>query len=211
VPNRILDPMKIKCRPDDFSVEELPLVSPGSTGRYAFYRLTKRNMGTIEAVEAIARRWNLPSRRVSYAGLKDRHAATTQYVSIAHGPRQGARGPNFELEPLGYLPHPYGPKHFRGNRFAIVLRDLSHNQLEVASSEMAAVVTGGFPNYFDDQRFGSLGASGEFIGHAWLLGQHERALRLALAEPNLSDRAGEKARKSILRQTWGIDPLRAAS
>ena len=102
--------MKLKCQPEDFRVEELPLVSPDGPGRYTFYRLAKRDVGTIEAVEAICRRWNLAARRVSYAGLKDRHAATTQYLTIADGPPQSASGPNFELEPVGRLSHPYGPQ-----------------------------------------------------------------------------------------------------
>ena len=79
-------PMKLKCQPEDFRVEELPLVSPAGAGRYTFYRLTKRNIGTIEAIEAICRRWNLAGRRVSYGGLKDRHAVTIQYLTIADGP-----------------------------------------------------------------------------------------------------------------------------
>ena len=78
--------MKLKCRPEDFRVEELTAAKPGGSGRYTFYRLTKRDLGTIEAVEAIRRRWNLSGRQVSYAGLKDRHASTIQYLSIADGP-----------------------------------------------------------------------------------------------------------------------------
>ena len=42
-----------------------------------------------------------------------------------------------------------------------------------------------------------MGFSGEFIGQAWLKGDHERALWLALAEPNPFDRSGEKAQKAI--------------
>ena len=48
-PGRILQvllpiswPMKLKCQPEDFRVEELPLVAPGGPGRYTFYKLTKR-------------------------------------------------------------------------------------------------------------------------------------------------------------------------
>jgi len=195
--------MKLKCRPEDFRVEELPLVSADGPGRYRLYRLTKRDVGTIEAVEAVCRRWNLAGHRVSYAGLKDRHAATTQYLTIADGPAQAASGPNYELEPVGKLSHPYGPQHFRGNRFGIVLRDLSEDDVCRASSEIAALPRDGLPNYFDDQRFGSVGTSGQFIGHAWLIGDHERALRLALADANPFDRSGEKARKAILRANWG--------
>jgi tRNA pseudouridine13 synthase len=198
--------MKLKCQPEDFRVEELPLVSPAGSGRYTFYRLTKRNIGTIESVEAICRRWNLAGRRVSYGGLKDRHAVTIQYITIADGTPRPITAPNFELEPVGRLAHPYGPQHFRGNRFQIVLRDMTDSGVVRTLSEIPALSSDGLPNYFDDQRFGSIGCSGQFIGHAWLVGDHERALKLALAEANAFDRSGVKAQKAILRAYWGQWP-----
>ncbi len=89
--------MKLKCQPEDFRVEELPLVSPAGFGMYTFYRLTKRNIGTIEAVQGICRSWNLAGHQVSYAGLKDRHAVTIQYLTIVGGPRKTLSRPTFEL------------------------------------------------------------------------------------------------------------------
>jgi tRNA pseudouridine13 synthase len=195
--------MKLKCRPDDFHVEELPLVAPDREGRYTFYRLSKRGIGTLEAIESICRRWNVAGRRVSYAGLKDKHAATTQYLTIADGPATTASLPNFELEPVGRLAHPYGPRHFRGNRFGVVIRDLSEIDVDRVESALDALTHDGLPNYFDDQRFGSVGKSGEFIGHAWLRGEHERALWLALADVNPFDRSAAKAQKATLRADWG--------
>jgi tRNA pseudouridine13 synthase len=195
--------MKLKCQPEDFRVEELPLLSPAGTGRYTFYRLTKRNIGTIEAVDAICRRWNLAGRRVSYGGLKDRHAVTVQYLTIADGTPKQISTSHFELEPVGRLAHPFGPQHFSGNRFDLVLRDMTEPDLVRALNEIPSLAHDGLPNYFDDQRFGSVGYSGEFIGHAWLKGDHERALKLALAEANPSDRSGIKVQKSILREYWG--------
>jgi tRNA pseudouridine13 synthase len=195
--------MKLKCQPEDFRVEELPVVSPSDAGRFTFYRLTKRDIGTIEAVEVICRRWNLAARRVSYGGLKDRHAATIQYLTITDGPARSITTPNVELEPLGRLTHPYGPQNFRGNRFHLVLRDMAEGEVMRASSEIASLSTDGLPNYFDDQRFGSVGYSGDFIAHAWLVGNHERALELALVEANPFDRSSVKAQKAILRAHWG--------
>ena len=46
--------MKLKCQPEDFRVQELPLVSPTGGGRYALYKLTKTNLGTLEAVDLIS-------------------------------------------------------------------------------------------------------------------------------------------------------------
>ncbi len=62
------------------------------------------------------------------------------------------------------------------------------------------------PNYFDDQRFGSVGFSRQFIGHAWLIGDYERALKLALADPNPFDHSGTKVQKAIIRESWGRWP-----
>jgi tRNA pseudouridine13 synthase len=195
--------MKLKRTPEDFQVEELTSVNPSAQGRYTLYRLTKRGLGTIEAIEAVCRRWNVASRRVSYGGLKDRHAVTIQYVTILEGPGRSILERSFELEPIGRLAHPYGPQHFRGNRFLIVVRDLTPERAADAVARLRAIPSDGLPNYFDDQRFGSVGFSGQFIGHAWLKGDEEQALRLALAEPNPFDRSGVKAQKAILREYWG--------
>jgi tRNA pseudouridine13 synthase len=196
-------PMKLKCRPEDFRVEELPLTKASERGRYTFYCLTKRDIGTIEAIDAICRRWNLAGGCVSYAGLKDRHAWTTQFLTIAGGPSRLLKAREFELEPVGTLSRPYGPDQIRGNRFVLVLRDMSAGELGRAGVELAALDREGLPNYFDDQRFGSVGFSGQFIAHAWLLGDYERALKLALAEANPFDRKGVKAQKALLRDLWG--------
>jgi tRNA pseudouridine13 synthase len=68
----------------------------------------------------------------------------------------------------------------------------------------------GLPNYFDDQRFGSVGFDGAFVARAWLAGDHERALRLAIAEPNPADRPDARAEKAILRECWGDWPAAKA-
>src|SRR5262249_12165903 len=156
--------------------------------RFVFYRLTKRGIGTLEVIEAICRRWNLASRRVSHGGLKDRHALTVQYLTIADGPTRSMHQSSFELEPLGRLEQPYGPGQFRGNRFGLILRDLSEPATARALQALTEIPRGGVPNYFDDQRFGSVGTGGSFIAQAWLTGAHEKALWLAIAEGNPSDR-----------------------
>jgi tRNA pseudouridine13 synthase len=195
--------MKLKRQPEDFRVEELPLVEGGDLGRFAFYRLTKRGVGTLEAIEAIRRRWNLSGRQISYGGLKDRHAVTIQYLTIFEGPGRGLKEGGLELEPLGRLTHPYGPNQFRGNRFTVVLRDMTAEKAKAAKLALEELPRDGLPNYFDDQRFGSVGYDGDFIGRAWLVGDHEKALKLAIAEPNPSDRPNEREEKVILRECWG--------
>jgi tRNA pseudouridine13 synthase len=194
--------MKLKSLPEDFQVEEVPAVTPGKDGRFTFYRLTKRGLGTLEAIDAICRRWDISSRRVSYGGLKDRHAVTIQYLTILEGPSQPLKQTSLELEPLGRVNVPYGPQHFRGNRFGVVIRHLNSADLDRAVRASRELATDGLPNYFDDQRFGSVGFGGEFIAQAWLAGNYERALWLALVEPNAADRPDTKAEKQVLRECW---------
>ena len=194
--------MKLKCQPADFQVEELPVIEPGQEGRFVFYRLTKSGMGTLEALEAIRRRWNLSINQIAHGGLKDKHASTIQYLTILGGPDRSLHQSSIDLEPLGRMDRPYGPQGFRGNRFTIVMRDFTPSAAATAERE-AIALSEGIPNYFDDQRFGSLGKSGDFIAEAWVKGDHERALYLALAEQNDHDRPDARAEKDILRGTWG--------
>lgn len=198
--------MKLKRLAEDFQVEELPTIQGGERGRFVLYRLSKRGLGTLEAVEAICRRWNLSGRQVSYGGLKDRHAVTIQYLTIVEGPERALRETSFELTPVGRVDRPYGPDQFRGNRFTVVIRDLTDDAVRRAMEAVAQLPTDGLPNYFDDQRFGSVGFSGGFIARAWLAGDHEQALKLAIAEPNPSDRPNTKHEKDVLREFWGNWP-----
>ncbi|MBC7337938.1 MAG: tRNA pseudouridine(13) synthase TruD, partial [Clostridia bacterium] len=87
--------------------------------------------------------------------------------------------------------------------FRIVLRDLSPEELHTAMAALDEVKQWGLPNYFDKQRFGSVGWSGDFVARAWCLGDYERALWLALADPHDSDRAADKKEKQFLREHWG--------
>src|SRR5947209_2424912 len=98
--------MKLKQSPDDFQVEELTDVQPGD-GPFAFYRLSKRGWSTPDALAAVRRRWQLEVRRLSFGGLKDRHASTVQYLTIFHGPRRNLTHHTVELHYLGQVPSAY--------------------------------------------------------------------------------------------------------
>jgi tRNA pseudouridine13 synthase len=193
--------MKLKCRPEDFIVEELTdRVADGGT--FALYRLSKRSLGTLEAVDRVLRALHLKRYRVGYGGLKDRHALTRQYITIEHGPRKHHEDSQWKLEYQGQCSAPFTPHDIAGNRFEIVIRDLSETARDQALAALVEVSSSGLPNYFDDQRFGSVGVSGEYIGAAWCKGDYERALWLALAEPCQHDRAEEREQKEILRTLW---------
>jgi len=194
--------MKLKRLPEDFQVEEQTAFTPDG-GQYALYRMTKRSIGTPEAIELVCRKWNIPRLRISYGGLKDRHALTRQYVTISHGPRRTFHGGGVELEFLGFASRHFQPQEISGNRFEIVIRDFSADALALAEQAVLEVARDGLPNYFDDQRFGSVGESGEFIAPPWCRGEYERAFWLSVAEAHPEDRTDDKEQKRILRELWG--------
>ncbi len=117
--------MKLKQLPDDFFVEEATAVSPADRGPFALYRLEKRGWSTPDALAALRRRWRIEARRVSYGGLKDRHAWTIQYLTIFHGPARGLHHHDVTVTHLGWTDAPYTSHDIRCNRFRLTLRDLS--------------------------------------------------------------------------------------
>jgi tRNA pseudouridine13 synthase len=196
--------MKLKQSPDDFQVQERTDVTPRPAGRFAFYRLEKRGWSTPDAVAAVVRRWRLEPGRLSYGGLKDRHAWTTQHLTIAHGPRRGLHHHAVTLHYLGQIDQPFTSHDIRCNAFRLTLRDLAAADQQGVAERLTAVKAEGVPNYFDDQRFGSVdGAQGEFVARLMVQGRFEDALRLALAGPYEHDRPEQKQEKQILIANWG--------
>jgi tRNA pseudouridine13 synthase len=195
--------MKVKQQPDDFQVEELTDVIPAS-GAFALYRLEKTGWTTIDALSAVRRRWKIDHGRLSYGGLKDRHAQTVQYLTIHNGPRRDLSHHSVHVRYLGQVAAPFTSADIRSNRFCITARALSPAIRAQADDRIAEVDEQGVPNYFDDQRFGSVaGPSGEFIARQLVHGAFEDALRLALTAPYAFDRPTMKQEKETLRRHWG--------
>lgn len=195
--------MKLKSRPDDFRVEELTSIVPGTTGAFAYYRLSKKSIGTPEAIQRVCKQLRIDPRRVRYGGLKDRHAETVQYLTIDDGPEQKYKDELIQLEYLGRVEEPYGPQSFSGNRFGITMRDLDAAALESTLSALDEVKTGLVGNYFDDQRFGSVGGDQQFVARALIDGDDELALKRAISTYYEHDKSEEKKAKAALRADWG--------
>jgi tRNA pseudouridine13 synthase len=195
--------MKLKQLPEDFFVEELTELQPGTEGEFALYRLEKSGWTTPDALQAIRRRWKLDLSRISYGGLKDRHAHTVQYLTIRRGPQRQLTHQKIHLKYLGRVKEPFTSRDIRANRFCLVVRALDEVAIDHAIRSLEEVRRDGVPNYFDDQRFGSVSSGGQFVGKALALGDFEKALRLAMADPYQFDRAAQKQEKAVLRSHWG--------
>jgi tRNA pseudouridine13 synthase len=106
----------------------------------------------------LARHAGLPANEVSYAGLKDRHAVTTQWFSLRLAGRAEPDWSGLASEQVEILAvHRHKRKlrrgALRGNRFNLLLRHLEADW-ETLDQRLQTLRQGGMPNYFGEQRFG---------------------------------------------------------
>lgn len=190
-------------KPEDFIVEELPLYEPTGTGTHTYFAIRKRNLGTLEAINRIARELQVPSRDFGYAGLKDKHAVTTQVLSVEGvTPEQVSKIEQPDIEVLWAERHTHKLRvgHLRGNRFALTLHDIPHDTLPQVRTVMERLVTEGVPNRFGAQRFGNKNDS-HLIGKALVKAEWETVLHYMLtAEALQVDDVARRMQRELARK-----------
>lgn len=214
--------MTIRRQPEDFVVHERlaeefhnGLVAGHSAqARHAVYQLSKTSLATPEAIQRLAKALGTRHAVIAYAGLKDKHAQTTQHVSAPFDdPARAASlppevsGPGWSARHLGWSDHEISAQSIDGNRFTIVVRDLSRdaaNQMHTRATLLALadgslIVT----NYFGDQRFGSARHGRGWIARALIAGDFESALKLAIATPARKDSGKTRDFTRLAATAWG--------
>lgn len=85
--------MRLKTRPEDFVVEEIPTegferaMKTECSERYLVVRARKRDCAHFDLVRAITKRFGLPESDVGIGGIKDRRAITTQLLTLPNAVR----------------------------------------------------------------------------------------------------------------------------
>ena len=195
--------MRIKVLPKDFVVKEVLAVSLADGGRYTVYRAQKRAMTTLQLQARLAAALRLPRSAVVFPALKDRQAVAVQFCTVRGVGPPHVEGREFVAKRVGWLDHRLSPGDVAGNRFSVTLRDLSPDEADRVMTRLADVGHWGLPNYFDDQRFGSRLAGGEFPGRLILRRDEEGALRAYLAGQQVGDPGEVRAFKAFAAEHWG--------
>lgn len=149
---------KIRSTPEDFQVDEVLGFEPSGEGEHACLLIRKRNTNTAFVAEQLARLAGIKPMDVSYAGLKDRHALTTQWFSLylSNKPEPDWTKLNSaEIEVLQVTRHNRKLRRgtLQGNRFTLIVRELQ-GDLATLEPRLQRIATQGVPNYFGEQRFG---------------------------------------------------------
>jgi tRNA pseudouridine13 synthase len=183
---------KIRSFPEDFIVKEKLAFEPTGVGEHVFLQIEKTGENTEYVARQLARFANVRQRDVSYAGLKDRHAVTTQWFSVWLPGKTDPDWMRFETDSMKVL---YAVRHARklkrgvlsGNAFKLIIRDWQGDKAETIS-QLESIKVNGMANYFGSQRFGNGGqnvnkALGMFAGDK--VGREQRSLYLSAARSYL--------------------------
>ncbi|MGF1701609.1 tRNA pseudouridine(13) synthase TruD [Photobacterium makurazakiensis] len=170
---------RIKVEPEDFIVKENLGFDFAGTGEHFMVKIRKTGENTKYVVNELAKACDVQSRNVSWAGLKDRHAVTEQWLSV-HLPGKPdpdlsqfvAEHPGIEVIETARHDKKLRPGDLVGNWFQLRLTGLDQPQDVVARLEQVAA--SGVPNYFGEQRFGH-GGNNVVKARAW--GNDEFRLR----------------------------------
>ncbi|MDD5401626.1 MAG: tRNA pseudouridine(13) synthase TruD, partial [Sulfurimonas sp.] len=65
----------------DFVVDEVPLAGFLGRGNYLILHVSKVELTTWDMIAIFAEFLAIPAEKIGYAGLKDKHATTSQYLS----------------------------------------------------------------------------------------------------------------------------------
>jgi tRNA pseudouridine13 synthase len=179
----------LRSVPEDFVVDEDLGYEPDGRGDHVLLHVRKRGTNTEWLARELAAFAGIKPVDVGFAGLKDRHALTTQWFSLH---LRGAEPdwnsfPCAEAQILDVRRHRRKLQRgeLRGNRFRLVVRQLS-GDIAALEARLRQVQAQGVPNYFGAQRFGIDGgnlaeAEALFAGRNEVRDRHKRGLYISAA------------------------------
>ena len=197
--------LKVKATTADFQVrEESDLALSRDPALFTVFQLSKTSWDTFDLIDLLARRLGVSRDDISVGGMKDRHGETEQLVSVRGLRRRppDVKERNFTLSFDGWADEPVTAKAVRGNRFVITLRDLTSGEAARIEANCGQVARDGFPNYFDEQRFGSARHGAGFMGKEIFLGRREKALQLYFTPSKHDDQKTRKLKRCVT-ENWG--------
>jgi tRNA pseudouridine13 synthase len=140
--------------PEAFCVDEIPLYAACGEGDHLYLRIRKRRLTTQEAIRRIAHAVGVQEQEIGRAGLKDKEAVTTQWLSVpVRCDQRGLQSLGSELTLLAQSQHTnkLRPGHLLGNRFTLRFEGMD---ARFARELLLRMSMDGIPNWFGAQRFG---------------------------------------------------------
>ncbi|WP_374257467.1 tRNA pseudouridine(13) synthase TruD [Yokenella regensburgei] len=209
----------LKANPEDFLVVEDLGFAPDGEGEHILVRIRKNGCNTRFVADALAKFLKIHAREVSFAGQKDKHAVTEQWLCARVPGNAMPDLSKFELEGCQVLEYARHKRKLRlgalkGNAFTLILREVTdRNDVE---ARLQAIVERGVPNYFGAQRFG-IGGSNLHGALRWaenggpVRDRNKRSFWLSAARSALFNQiVSDKLKKTDFNQVVDGDALQLA-
>lgn len=198
----------ILCDPTHFIVDEIPAYLPLGEGNHVFVHVKKRGLTTPAMVLEMAKAAGIEPNEIGVAGRKDRHATTTQWISLPCDPVDPG---NPDIEILEAVRHTNKLRmgHLKGNRFCVRLSGV----VEDASERIDALITEikkGIPNYFGHQRLNERGFAQalRFVNQPRKRVRDPKFLASILQSAHFNLYLGERVRRQALHTCFEGDLLK---
>ncbi|KAI8071095.1 pseudouridine synthase [Gongronella butleri] len=173
-------------------------------GNYLQFTVLKTGSDTMNAVHTIAKSTRTPLKHIGYAGTKDARAITVQSMTISRGRPERFLAAREELERRGiyvgdlkFVKQGLTLGDHGGNRFTIVLRDVTGADEATITKSLEELKAHGFLNYFGMQRFGTGTIMTHEIGRCMMKKDFAKATDLILMP-----RPGDNEGFDRARQKW---------
>lgn len=197
---------KIRSVPEDFIVTENLSFEPSGEGEHIFLHIEKKGENTDYVARQLSRFAKVRQRDVSYAGLKDRYAVTTQWFSVWLPGKADPDWAAFESDSMKVL---QSIRHARklkrgvlsGNSFKLLIRDYLGDK-GITIRQLEQIKAQGIANYFGSQRFGN---EGQNVNKALSLfdgakvGREQRSIYLSAARSYLFNKI---LAERVMQHNW---------
>ncbi|MFX1449227.1 MAG: tRNA pseudouridine(13) synthase TruD [Promethearchaeota archaeon] len=214
---------KIRQTLRDFIVEEISLdnkisycfkdnlnIKLNQPTRFLRLSLEKRGVETLSAIKLLADSLNISMNNIGFAGMKDKEAFTSQFISIKDADLNIVKNvniANINLRNFHYLKSPLKIGSLFGNHFIITIRDLdlSIKEIEDTLNSIIMEVRKGLINYFGVQRFGDIRPISHLVGKALLKRNYEDAVKIYLTEVFPEEQNDAKNARIELKESWDFE------
>lgn len=191
---------QLKVKPEDFSVEEIPLYLPSGKGQHVYAVIEKTGLSTYAAIKTIARTLGISPSNIGYAGLKDAHAITRQTISINNISPEAVEAlqlPQINILEVSLHTNKLRIGHLTGNRFVIRVRNVAQEVMPIAQATLSILSRYGVPNYFGEQRFGNRGNTGR-LGELLIRGDAAEFVAEFLGRPQSHETPQVQAARQLV-------------
>ena len=217
---------RLRERPEDFRVTELEAFEPDPIGSdrggypELVVRATLRNWDTNDFARRVSDAMGISRERVSWAGTKDKRAVTTQLFTLRSvDPDDLPEIRGVDVEPIGRAGRALSFGDLAGNAFEVRVADaVAESKERVAAvardlrafagaepDDPAAPVA--VPNYFGQQRFGSVRPVTHLVGLAVVRGDFREAVRLYAGNPSPAEPDDTRAGRDRVDEAFGVEAV----